>query len=181
MRKKTYLFIAIAVFISSSFTNDAQKYRANSNPKIGIKNGNIAPEIEITTINGEIIKLSSLRGKVVFIDFWASWCKGCRQVSKNLISIYKKYKDEQFINGDKFVIFSVCLDTDIEKWHDAVKKDSLQDFINVCDLKGFKSKAAIDYKIGGIPFGFLIDGNGIIIDNSGKLDATLRKIIIKEK
>ena len=159
-------------------------YNASPNnkvaPKIGLKKGNQAPEIELFIPEGKLVKLSSLRGKIVLIDFWASWCKGCREISKPLESIYNEYKDKHFINGDKFQIFSVCLDTDRQRWLEAIEKDSLHHCINVSDLKGFKSQLAKDYKLGGLPNGYVIDGDGIILGDLGELKSILTEYCISD-
>ena len=162
----------IIIFFANAFPNYDKK------AKIGIKKGNQAPEIELYSIDGQLITLSSLRGSVVFIDFWASWCKGCREVSKSLNMIYDDYKDQEFVNGNKFQILSVCLDTDRKRWLDVMEKDSLHHFINVSDLKGFKSRLAEDYKLIGLPKGYLIDGDGIILGDLGDIRSILREICI---
>ena len=148
-------------------------------PKVGLKVGNIAPEITLLSPEGIQIPLSSLRGKVVYIDFWASWCKGCRIVSKKLKPIYDTYKDKQFIEGDGFQIFSVNLDTDRNIWLSVINQDSMQSYVNVSDLKGFHSPVALDYGLKGLPVGYLIDGNGIILNTRDGLLLALDKFSLK--
>jgi thiol-disulfide isomerase/thioredoxin len=150
-------------------------------PKIGLKVGNQAPEIELYTPDGQLIKLSFLRGDIIFIDFWASWCKGCRVRNKSLDSLYNEYKDKQFIDGRNFQIFLVNLDIDSIRWLDAIEKDNLHHCINVSDLKGFDSPVAEDYKLTGFPRGYVIDSAGIIIGGLGNLKTILKEHCICDR
>jgi len=177
MSKKLSLLIILNITILV-FTSVTLPDNNNKKIKTGLKNGNIAPEIVLTNPEGEQVTLSSLRGKMVYIDFWASWCKGCRTVSRKLKPIYEKYKDEEFINGKGFQVFSVSLDTNRERWLNAIEEDSMQCFVNVSDLKGFDSQVASDYKVTGFPHGYLIDGNGVIINFDSGFQRTLDKLLI---
>lgn len=178
MTQKLSLLIVLAITVLM-FTSLTLPDNHHKKIKTGLKNGNIAPEIVLPTPEGEQIALSSLRGKMVFIDFWASWCKGCREVSRKLRPFYEKYKDGEFINGKGFVVLSVSLDTDRERWLNAIEEDSMQCFINVSDLKGFDSPVASDYKFTWVPEGYLIDGNGVIIDfKSSDFKSTLESLLV---
>ncbi len=174
------IFFLLLFCFTTSFKTAYLETKLTYVPKVGLKTGNIAPDIELYNLNGEIIKLSSLRGNIVLIDFWASWCKGCRVVNKRLRPIYKKFNKQKFINGDGFLIYSICLDTDSARWLNAIDKDSIHDFINVSDLKGFDSQVAKDYEITGFPTSYLIDGNGIILNKKGGLTSALERNMIKE-
>jgi len=130
----------------------------------GIEIGRIAPEIVLLTVYGEEFELSQLRGKVVLINFWASWCSPCLKKMPQLLDIYDKYKNTDFIEGDKgFEIVSVSLDRNVVYWKKSIEKNDLGDFMNVGDMKGWKCIAAKSYNIRMIPSSVLIDGKGKII------------------
>jgi thiol-disulfide isomerase/thioredoxin len=121
-------------------------------------NGTItAPEIALKTPNGSELKLSDLRGKVVLIDFWASWCGPCRQENPNVVRLFKKFKNKGF------TVFSVSLDEDIEAWKSAIAKDGLIWPNHVSDLKGWKTPLVSSYGFEAIPFTVLINQDGKVI------------------
>jgi thiol-disulfide isomerase/thioredoxin len=130
---------------------------------LGLEPGNIAPDLEFNNPEGKPIKLSSLRGKMVLIDFWASWCLPCRTENPNLVKVYKKYANARFREGDGFTIYSVSLDTKPKRWTEAIQQDGLSWETNVSDLKGWESQAVTAYSLGSIPANFLINGEGVII------------------
>jgi thiol-disulfide isomerase/thioredoxin len=135
--------------------------------------GQISPEIEMPDPNGQIIKLSSLRGKYVLVDFWAKWCGPCRRENPNVVKAYQKYKDKGF------EVFGVSLDRTKEDWVQAIKEDELT-WTHVSDLKYFDSQAANDYNITAIPFSILLDPEGKIIAKNlrgAALDKKLEEIL----
>jgi thiol-disulfide isomerase/thioredoxin len=149
-----------------------------SQTRIGINIGNKAPEISGKSLNGEMIKLSDTRGKLVLLDFWAAWCGPCRKENPVVVNVYRKYKDEKFSNGKGFTVFSVSLDRSAASWKKAIKDDKLEWDYHISDLRGWYSKYAAIYSVRRIPSNFLIDGNGIIIARNlrgNDLDAELQK------
>jgi thiol-disulfide isomerase/thioredoxin len=147
---------------------------------VGLNIGNIAPELEYTSPDGKTIKLSSLKGKIVLIDFWASWCPPCRLENPNLVKSYEHFKSAEFKTGKGFTVYGVSLDQDKNGWIGAIKSDKLSWENHVSDLKGWKSEAASLYEVEAIPSNFLIDGNGIILAKNlrgAALDAKLSKLL----
>lgn len=131
--------------------------------------GSFAPEIDLPGVDGKPIKLSSLKGNVVLIDFWASWCKPCRMENPNVVRMYAQYKNKNF------TVFSVSLDKQKENWLEAIKKDNLSWPNHVSDL-GYWSSAVVPlYNIQGIPLTVLIDKDGKIIAKN------LRGVELEEK
>jgi thiol-disulfide isomerase/thioredoxin len=131
--------------------------------KTGIHIGDRAPDLMLESPTGEMISLSSLRGKLVLIDFWASWCGPCRRDNPSLVNLYLEYKDKEFVNGSGFTFYSVSLDKNKEDWIAAIEADGLEWESHVSDLKGRQSVAAAKFEVQSIPFNTLIDGDGIIL------------------
>lgn len=168
MKARHYTILA-AIFILSFVSKEAmgqpELFAAEEHVKgeIGLHIGQEAPDLILETPEGEMISLSSLRGKIVLIDFWAAWCPPCRRENPNLVKLYHKYKDKEFVNGSGFTIYSVSLDRKMEDWTAAIEMDSLGWESHVSDLKGRESAAIADYEVRSIPFNTLIDGDGIIL------------------
>ena len=149
------LLIITLLFCSITTLTTAQE--------IGLNIGNKAPELAYENPNGKKLKLSSLKGKLVLIDFWASWCGPCRKENPNLVSAYQKYTKKNFKQGKGFEIYSVSLDSKQKAWVNAINKDELFWQFHVSDLGGWQSEGSNKYGIRSIPSNVLIDGKGIII------------------
>jgi len=147
----------IAASITQVKQQKAQQMQQQQAPKELIHAGMVAPELSFPSPSGENIALSSLKGKVVLIDFWASWCKPCRMENPNVVKLYNQYKDKGF------TIYSVSLDKQKDRWVNAIQQDGLAWPNHVSDLKGWQSAASAKYGVNGIPYTVLIDKDGKVI------------------
>lgn len=134
-----------------------ERWNYMNSPASRVAIGAIAPELEFPDPTGKMRKLSDLRGKVVLIDFWASWCGPCRRENPNVTRIYSEYHDKGF------EIFSVSLDGDADSWKRAIEADKLVWPNHVSDLKKWQSQAAAIYGVRSIPSTFLLDKEGRIV------------------
>lgn len=138
-----------------------------------LKNSSAAPNLILPDTSGVNIKLADLKGKYVLVEFWASWCGPCRVESPHLRQVYSKYQKLGF------EIYGVSLDDKAPNWKKAIVKDQMT-WINVSDLKGWKSEAAYRYNVNAISANFLLDRDGKIIDKNlrGKaLDEKLKELM----
>ncbi|MDP4205751.1 MAG: TlpA disulfide reductase family protein [Bacteroidota bacterium] len=142
-----------ALKTNSSFANAIEtQIKLTSISKIGI----MAPDFTLNTPEGKPFTLSSLRGKFVLIDFWASWCSPCRGENPNVVKAYQTFKDKNF------TILGVSLDSNKSNWIKAIEDDHLA-WDHVSDLQGWKNAVAVLYGIYSIPSNILLDKNGKII------------------
>ena len=151
---------------NSPFTKELT---ARLEPLRATAQGTMAPEINLATPTGPKLALSSLRGKYVLIDFWASWCGPCRQENPNVVKAYNQFKDKGF------TIYSVSLDQDKAKWERAIASDGLT-WNHVSDLAGWNSVAGAAYGVKAIPQSFLIDPQGKIIAKNLRGEALVAKL-----
>ena len=140
--------------------------------KSSLSIGAEAPELALPDRDGEIVRLSSLRGNYVLIDFWAAWCKPCRVENPNVVRMYNAYSDRNF------EILGVSLDRTRTAWLKAIEQDGLP-WQHVSDLKYWNSDAARTYQVNAIPATYLIDPGGKIIAKNLRgenLEAKLKEI-----
>lgn len=159
---------------NSPLASQFQTYVTSMQTVMNTAVGKDAPDIKLKNPDGKDIALSSLRGKVVLIDFWASWCRPCRQENPNVVVAYNKFKNKGFD------IYSVSLDQKADKWKEAIEQDKLTWAAHVSDLGGWNSAAAAQYNVRSIPSSFLIDKNGKIVAKNLRgeaLDAKLTEIL----
>lgn len=159
--------------LSPELQNSAsgKKYADQLEKLKGVAYGATAPEFAQADTNGNVVKLSSFRGKYVLVDFWASWCGPCRMENPNVVKAYNQYKDKNF------TILSVSLDRPgaKEKWLKAIHKDGLT-WTHISDLKFWDNDAAKLYGVQAIPQNFLLDPNGKIIGKNLRGDDLADKL-----
>ena len=153
----TYIKLDDGLFAKYPNSSYIKAFHASVSSQKKLAPGSSAPEIAMLTPSDQPLALSSLKGKYVLVDFWASWCGPCRAENPNVVKAYKKY------NAKGFEIFSVSLDKDKDKWIAAIQKDGLVWPSHVCDFMHWQSPVVQLYNFTGIPYNVLLDKNGNII------------------
>lgn len=132
--------------------------------------GAVVPEIALPNPDGDTIRLSSTRGKVVLLDFWAAWCAPCRRENPNLVAAYNKYKSKGF------EIYQVSLDKTKEAWMKGIEDDKLNQWIHVSDLKYWNASVVQQFGLESIPASLLLDREGRVIASNLRGEALEKKL-----
>ncbi|MGJ3234627.1 redoxin domain-containing protein [Marivirga sp.] len=147
----------------------ASFYKKQMDDMAKISVGAQAPNFSMPTPEGDTVSLKDFRGEYVLVDFWAAWCKPCRQENPNIVEAYNKYKDAGF------QILGVSLDKKREDWLKAIEADNLE-WTQVSELKYWQTPIVQEYKINGIPFSLLLDPEGKIVAKNLRGDRLHEKL-----
>ena len=154
----------LSFFVAVSYVTTAQEVANITDPRL---------EIRLPSVKGDTITLSSLKGKVVLLDFWASWCGPCRMANKKFVKLYDKYK------GQGFEIYSVSVDDNRKDWEKAIQKDGIT-WLQVIDPKNWGAQSAVNWGISVLPTTFLINKKGDVVaidPNQKQLEGSVKKLL----
>ena len=161
MKQKTLVLVLVLAFVSGI----AKAQLPNiTDPRVAIK---------LPTVKGDSLTLESFKGKVILLDFWASWCGPCRAANKQQVKLYSKYKSQGF------EIFSVSLDQNQKDWKKAIARDRIT-WLQVNDPRGWDAETAVRWNIFQLPTTYLINKKGdvVSIDLDGKeLDEKVKALL----
>ena len=157
-------YLLITCFVAFTISVKAQVKPNITDPRL---------DFSLPDIKGDSILLSSMKGKVFLLDFWASWCVPCRYSNKDLVKLYAKYKDKGF------EILSVSIDANKNAWKKAMAKDKIK-WMQVNDTHGWDALAAMKWRVDAIPASFLIDKDGNVVainPEKQELENKLRQLL----
>ncbi len=141
-------------------------------------NGAKAPDFVGRLVNGDSMRLSDLSGNIVLLDFWGSWCAPCRRANADLVMLYDRFHNANFKDAKNFEIVSIGIETDSNRWQNAIQHDQLHWQWHISDLQRFNDHVALLYGVKEIPNTFLIDEKGVIIGvnlTKGRLQEALER------
>jgi thiol-disulfide isomerase/thioredoxin len=169
--------LVVALLLSCGVMGAHAQYQ-NTTIKVGQK----APELKFDSPSGDQLDLAKIsKDRVVLLDFWASWCRPCRNANPKLVEMYNRYKDKEFKTAKKgFTIVSVSLDQKKEAWEKAIADDKLAWEYHMSDLGGWQSKAAELYGVQFIPQAFLVGPDGKVLATyqmAEQAEADLQKLL----
>lgn len=168
------LLVGLLMFSFALDIKAQQKTPTKKKRVVGVEIGNILPSFTLNDNNGNPVTLSKLRGKVMMVEFWGSWCKYCRKDNPEMVIRYNKFKSEDF------EMIGVAIDESREDWLEAIKKDQLP-WLQVSEQKHWPdSKIVQRYKLVSVPSSFLLDANGVIVAMN-PTDEEIDKAIKKHK
>jgi peroxiredoxin len=164
MKKLKNLFLVLTVgLVFISFINGVPE------PKIGLNIGDKAPDLKTSLLNGSDFDLQSLKGKMVLIDFWASYDGNSRVDNHQKMILRKKFANSKFHKGEGFVVVSISLDRFKSPLTKAIKEDYFSNALHICDYKGVESPLAKTFKVTS-PINYLIDGDGRLVAISSSIE-----------
>lgn len=170
----TKIFVTLALALSLLILTSCKKKDDNSNPTP--ENGTVAPDFTLESNDGTTISLSDLKGKVIIVDFWASWCGYCKAENPNVVRMYNQYHDQGL------EVLGISIDQNKEDWKMAITEQQLP-YLHVIDTQAWNAQTVMDYGVNSIPHLALIDRNGNLVatsDQIGLLEIEMLKLLANE-